>query len=196
MRVSYNWLRELLPALTASPQEVADRLSAAGIAVDGLSARGTALREVRVARVAALAPHPKRSGLRLVTVDHGHGTQEVVCGAANVPEPGGLVVLAPLGAKLPVFPEPLAAREIGGVKSEGMLCSETELGLAAQAEGILILPAGSAQPGQSLAEAVPSAVDWIFELDVTPNRPDALGHAGVARELAALYAFPQAAPAP
>ncbi|HEY3494925.1 MAG TPA: phenylalanine--tRNA ligase subunit beta, partial [Polyangiaceae bacterium] len=68
--------------------------------------------------------------------------------------------------------------------------------LAAQAEGILILPAGSAQPGQSLAEAVPSAVDWIFELDVTPNRPDALGHAGIARELAALYAFPQASPAP
>ena len=64
MLVSYNWLRELLPALTASPQEVAERLSAAGIAVDGLVERGVALREVRVARVTAIAPHPKRSGLR------------------------------------------------------------------------------------------------------------------------------------
>jgi phenylalanyl-tRNA synthetase beta chain len=192
MRVSYTWLRELLPGLTASPQEVADRLSAAGLAVDGVEARGTALSQVRVARVTALEPHPKRSGLRLVTVDHGAGTQKIVCGAANVPEPGGLVVLAPLGAKLPSLPEPLAPRDIGGVPSEGMLVSEVELGVAASSEGILLLDAGT--PGQSLAELVPGAVDWIFELDVTPNRPDALGHRGVARELSALYGLPFAAP--
>jgi phenylalanyl-tRNA synthetase beta chain len=176
----------------ASPQEVADRLSAAGLAVDGIEARGTALRQVRVARVTALEPHPKRANLRLVTVDHGAGTQRVVCGAANVPEPGGLVVLAPLGAKLPSLPEPLAPREIGGVPSAGMLVSEVELGVAASSEGILLLDVGT--PGQSLAELVPGAVDWIFELDVTPNRPDALGHRGVARELAALYGLPFAAP--
>lgn len=192
MRVSYTWLRELLPGLMASPQEVADRLSAAGLAVDGIEARGTALRQVRVARVTALEPHPKRANLRLVTVDHGAGTQRVVCGAANVPEPGGLVVLAPLGAKLPSLPEPLAPREIGGVPSAGMLVSEVELGVAASSEGILLLDVGT--PGQSLAELVPGAVDWIFELDVTPNRPDALGHRGVARELAALYGLPFAAP--
>jgi phenylalanyl-tRNA synthetase beta chain len=187
MRVSYNWIRELLPALAASPQEVADRLSAAGLAVDGVTPYGAALGEVRVARVTAIEPHPKRSGLRLVTVDHGSGTQQVVCGAANVPEPPGLVVLAPLGAKLPAFPEPLAARAIGGVKSEGMLVSETELGLAESSEGIIVLPPGSAEAGRTLAELVPGAVDFILELDVTPNRPDALGHVGVARELAALY---------
>jgi phenylalanyl-tRNA synthetase beta chain len=192
MRVSYTWLRELLPGLTASPQEVADRLSAAGLAVDGVEARGTALDQVRVARVTALSPHPKRSGLRLVTVDHGAGTQQIVCGAANVPEPGGLVVLAPLGAKLPSLPEPLAPREIGGVPSEGMLVSEVELGVAASSEGILLLDAGT--PGQTLAELVPGAVDWIFELDVTPNRPDALGHRGVARELSALYGLPFGGP--
>ena len=194
MRVSYSWLRELLPGLTASPQEVADRLSAAGLAVDGIEARGTALGEVRVARVVALEPHPKRSGLRLVTVDHGAGTQKVVCGAANVPEPGGLVVLAPLGAKLPSLPEPLGRREIGGVPSEGMLVSEVELGVATSSDGILLLDASVATPGQSLAELVPGAVDWIFELDVTPNRPDALGHRGVARELSALYGLPFGAP--
>ena len=187
MRVSYNWIRELLPALTASPQEVAERLSAAGLAVDGVARYGAALGEVRVARVTAIEPHPKRSGLRLVTVDHGSGTQQLVCGAANVPDPPGLVVLAALGAKLPAFPEPLGARAIGGVNSEGMLVSETELGLAETSEGIIVLPPGSAEVGRTLAELVPGAVDFILELDVTPNRPDALGHVGVARELAALY---------
>lgn len=196
MRVSYNWLRELLPELTLSPSEVAERLSGAGLAVDRVERYGQALPEVRIARVKALAPHPKRSGLRLVTLDHGRGTQEVVCGAANVPAPGGLVVLAPLGARLPSLPEPLAAREIGGVKSEGMLVSETELGLAATADGIIVLPDGSAEPGRTLAELVPTAVDSIFELDVTPNRPDALGHVGVARDLAAILRLPAPRPTP
>lgn len=193
MRVSYNWLRELVPSLSASPADVADRLAAAGLAVDGITTRGGALSEVRVARVVALEPHPKRSGLRLVTVDHGAGQQRVVCGASNVPEPGGLVVLAGLGAKLPVFPEPLTAREIGGVPSEGMLCSESELGLSEGASGLL-LPEAPAKPGQTLLELLPSAADTIFELDVTPNRPDALGHVGVARELAALYDLPLVLP--
>jgi phenylalanyl-tRNA synthetase beta chain len=198
MRVSYNWIRELLPALAAPPDEVAERLSAAGLAVDGVSRYGAALDEVRVARVTAIEPHPKRSGLRLVTVDHGSGVQKLVCGAANVPEPPGLVVLAPLGAKLPVFPAPLAARDIGGVTSEGMLVSEAELGLAESADGILVLPLNAAEPGRTLAELVPSAVDTVFELDVTPNRPDALGHVGIARELAALFGarFEQAPLAP
>ncbi len=193
MRVSYRWLCELLPDLTLSATEVADRLSAAGVAVDRVEPRGTALEAVRLARVARVEPHPKRSGLRLVTVDHGAGTQTVVCGASNVPDPGGLVALAPLGAKLPTLPEPLGRREIGGVPSEGMLVSEAELGLGASASGILVAPDLSGEPGLSLAELWPSAVDSILELDVTPNRPDALSHFGVARELAALLSL--AAPA-
>jgi phenylalanyl-tRNA synthetase beta chain len=187
MKVSYNFIRELLPTLSASPEEVAERLAAAGLAVDAVTAYGAALAEVRVARVTAIEPHPKRSGLRLVTVDRGGSSQKVVCGAANVPEAGGLVVLAPLGAKLPGLPEPLAPREIGGVKSEGMIVSEAELGLTESSQGILVLEPGSAEPGRTLAEIVPGAVDWIFDLDVTPNRADALGHVGIARELAALF---------
>lgn len=186
MRVSYNWLRELLPGLTLSAGEVADRLGAGGIAVDAMESRGAALAEVRVARVFRVEPHPKRSGLRLVTVDHGHGTQTIVCGASNVPEPGGLVALAPLGAKLPTLPGPLTPREIGGVPSEGMLVSEEELGLASTSQGILVAPDLAGEPGTPLAELFPSAVDTIFELDVTPNRADALSHVGVARDLGAL----------
>jgi len=190
MRVSYQWLKQLLPALPVAPGDLAERLSSIGLPVERVEPYGQALEQVRVAEVKALAPHPKRSGLRLVTVSHGRGTQEVVCGAANVPAPGGLVVLAPLGARLPSLPEPLAPREIGGVKSEGMLVSETELGLSTGSEGIIVLDAGSAAPGQTLAELVPSAVDTIFEVEVTTNRPDALGHVGVARDIAALYRIP------
>ena len=190
MRASYRWLKELLPGLTASPAEVALRFGGAGLAVDGVRAFGAGLEGLLVVRVVGKEPHPKRSSLNLVTVDRGGVEQQVVCGASNVPAPGGLLVLAPLGATLPGMDGPLAPRDIGGVMSEGMLCSETELGLAESAEGILILPQGSATPGTRFVDAFPGAQDTIYELDVTPNRPDALGHVGLARELAALLSLP------
>lgn len=195
MRASYRWLKELLPDLTASPDEVALRFGGAGLAVDGVRTFGAGLESIVVVRVLAKEPHPKRATLNLVTVDRGGVEQRVVCGASNVPAPGGLVVLAPLGAQLPGMDGPLTPKEIGGVLSEGMLCSETELGLAESADGILILPEGSAAPGARFIDAFPAAQDTIYELDVTPNRPDALGHVGLARELGALFNLPCAAPA-
>jgi len=190
MRVSTTWLREFLPKLALSPSDIADRLNAAGLAVDRIEPRGQALETVVVARVLERAPHPSRSGLGLVTVDHGRGKQTVVCGASNVPDPGGLVALAPLGTRLPGLPGPLTPREIGGVKSEGMLVSEVELGLASASDGILVTPDLGGEPGTPLATLFPGAVDTILELDVTPNRADALGHVGVARELSALLSLP------
>ncbi|HEY1537323.1 MAG TPA: phenylalanine--tRNA ligase beta subunit-related protein, partial [Polyangiaceae bacterium] len=190
MRASYRWLKELLPGLTASPEEVALRFGAAGLAVDGVRKLGAGLESILVVRVLAKEPHPKRASLNLVTVDRGGAEQRVVCGASNVPAPGGLVVLAPLGALLPGMDGPLTPKDIGGVTSEGMLCSETELGLAESADGILVLPEGSAQPGTRFVDAFPAAQDTIYELDVMPNRPDALGHVGLARELGALLALP------
>lgn len=195
MRASYRWLKELLPGLSASPAEVALRFGAAGLAVDGVRSFGAGLEALLVVQVLAKEPHPKRASLNLVTVDRGGVEQRVVCGASNVPAPGGLLVLAPLGATLPGMDAPLAPRDIGGVMSEGMLCSETELGLAESAEGILILPEGSAKPGTRFVDAFPAAQDTIYELDVTPNRPDALGHVGLARELATLFELPFTAPA-
>ena len=190
MRASYRWLKELLPGLTASSEEVALRFGGAGLAVDGVQSFGAGLEALLVVKVLGKEPHPKRAQLNLVTIDRGGAPQRVVCGASNVPEPGGLVVLAPLGASLPGMDGPLTPRDIGGVVSEGMLCSETELGLAESAEGILILPEGSATPGTRFVAAFPAAQDTIYELDVTPNRPDALGHVGLARELAALIGLP------
>lgn len=188
MRVSYRWLGELLPGLEASPKEVAERLTRAGLEVEAIESFGVGLEAVRVAEVRRVEPHPTRDKLRLVTVNQGSGhEQTVVCGAANVPGPGGLVALATVGTTLPAVGLTLVPRAIGGVQSEGMLCSEQELGLAPSSEGILILPAGTAQPGTPLVAAVPAVSDTLLELGVAPNRGDALGHVGVAREVAALY---------
>lgn len=190
MRLSYRWLCELLPSLTAAPDEVAARLTRAGLEVASIAPFGTDARDIVVARVVARDPHPKRSGLSLVTVDRGDSLERVVCGATNVPSPGGLVVLATLGSLVPGLGVRLEPREIGGIPSQGMLLSEVELDLVDQSDGILILENGSAKPGTPLASACPGASDTILELDVTPNRPDALGHVGVARELAALFGLP------
>ena len=190
MKASYNWLRELLPQLQASPRDLAARLTSAGLEVEGLIQYGAASEACIVVRVISVRPHPTKSGLRLVTVERGDGQQEVVCGAPNVPEPGGLVVLAPLGTHLPAKNVTIAKRSIAGVESEGMLVSEDELGLGDDHDGIIVLPAGlDARVGTSFAVVAPGARDTVFEIGLTPNRPDGLGHIGLAREIAALYGF-------
>lgn len=201
MKASYNWLRELVPQLTATPKDLAARLTAVGLEVEGIHEYGAATDACVVARVVAVRPHPTKSGLRLVMVERGGGgqttQQEVVCGAPNVPEPGRLVVLAPLGTHLPAKNVTIAKRAIAGVESEGMLCSEDELGLGDDHDGIIVLPADStAQPGTKLSAAYPAMRDTIFDVNLTPNRPDALGHIGIAREVAAIYGFPFQAPLP
>jgi phenylalanyl-tRNA synthetase beta chain len=202
MKASYNWLRALVPNLNAVPAELAERLTRAGLEVEAITEYGEGTKALVVAEVKALEPHPTRAKLRLVTVDRGDGiTQRIVCGAPNVPDPGGLVCLAPLGSYLPAVGMTLTPREIAGVVSEGMLCSEGELGLTAAKKGeddagIIILPPGTAKPGTPLREAVPAMHDYIFEIGVTPNRPDALGHIGIAREAAALFNLPFQSPDP
>lgn len=207
MKASYRWICALLPGLKASPQELAVRLTGAGIAVDSIEEFGAGTKDIVVAEVRKVEPHPSRAKLRLVTVDRGGVEQRVVCGAPNVPDPGGFVVLAPVGTSLPAVGLTLTPREIGGVTSEGMLCSERELGLAGGGKssaggegegdaGILILPSGSAKAGAPLREAMPAVHDFIMDIDLTPNRPDCLGHVGLAREVAAIYDLPFGTPTP
>jgi phenylalanyl-tRNA synthetase beta chain len=204
MRASYRGLRELVPGLDASPEEIARRLTHAGVEVEAITEYGAGTGPILIAEVRAIEPHPSRPKLRLVTVDRGGGVeQRVVCGAPNVPDPGGLVCLAPLGTHLPAVDMTLTPREIGGIVSEGMLCSERELGLlntsgkakAEEDHGILVLPPGQAAPGTPLRDVLP-VHDYILHLNLTPNRPDGLGHVGLARELAALFDLPFAPPAP
>jgi phenylalanyl-tRNA synthetase beta chain len=195
VKASYQWLRQLVPQLTATPAELGARLTAAGLEVEAMHVFGAGVEPVVLARVVGVRPHPSRSGLRLVDVDRGGGSRlEVVCGAPNVPGPGGIVVLAPLGTHLPAKGMTIERRAIGGVTSEGMLCSEAELGLSDDAEGILVLPSG--EPGMAFTKAARFEPDTILEIGLTPNRPDGLGHLGLAREIAALYGYPWKMPDP
>jgi phenylalanyl-tRNA synthetase beta chain len=197
MKASVRWLRELCPSLPDDASAIAARFTSAGLEVESSAAFGLGAEACVVAAVVGARPHPSRSGLRLVTIDRGAAhVEEVVCGAPNVPEAGGLVVLAPLGAHLPAKGMTIERRSIAGVVSEGMLCSEAELGLGTDGDGILVLPAGLARPGTRLVEAVAAARDTILEIGLTPNRPDGLGHLGLAREAAALFDVPFATPTP
>jgi phenylalanyl-tRNA synthetase beta chain len=134
---------------------------------------------VVVAEVLDIRPHPKADKLRIVRVRAGSREEDVVCGAPNVPPPGNRVCWAQPGARLPGG-KTLEAREVRGVMSPGMLCSEPEMGLGEQGDGILIL-SPSAKPGDDLATFV-GAVDDMLEVNVTPNRADALSHLGIARD--------------
>ena len=190
MKASVRWLRELCPLLPDDARVLGARFTSAGLEVEAIDEYGVGAGACLVARVVSSKPHPSRSGLKLVTVDRGGAEQELVCGAPNVPDAGGLVVLAPLGAYLPAKDMTIERKSIAGVPSEGMLCSEAELGLSDDASGILVLPAGSAAPGTAFTQAFPAARDTILEIGLTPNRPDGLGHVGLAREAAALFEVP------
>jgi phenylalanyl-tRNA synthetase beta chain len=156
---------------------------------------GAELERVVVAEVRASRAHPAREKLSLVRVFDGEREHEVVCGAPNVPAPGGRVALAKLGARLPGGLE-IEERKLGGVSSAGMLCSESELGIGAGQAGILVLGDDTpAAAGVPIAQALALA-DSVLELDLTPNRADCLGHVGVARELCAIVGAPFTPPAP
>ena len=190
MKISFNWLRELAelpPGVTAA--SVGERLTLAGLEVEGIERRGREVRGVQIAEVRGVRPHPGAEKLAIVRVrvraGDGAVEEEVVCGAPNVPAAGGLVAWAPPGATLPGG-RTLDRREIRGVMSPGMLCSEAELGISESSDGIVVLPRGAMALGADFAGAV-GLLDEVLEVNVTPNRPDALSHAGIAREAAALF---------
>jgi phenylalanyl-tRNA synthetase beta chain len=188
MRASCNWLREI-GGLDASAAEMAERLTRAGIEVEAIETIGASLDRVFVAEVRAKRPHPGRDKLALVSVFDGKGLREVVCGAPNVPEPGARVLLADLGAALPGGLR-IEAREVGGIRSEGMLASERELGIGDDHEGILVLGEDDAgKPGALATEAL-RLRDDVLHLSLTPNRADCQGHLGLARELSVLFGVP------
>lgn len=181
MHASYEWLKAL-SGIDCSPEEMARRLTSGGIEVEGLTPRGEGFDEVVVAEVRGQRKHPSKDGLSLVTVWDGTTEREVVCGAPNVPAAGRLVILARVGAKLPGGME-IAERKVGGVLSAGMLCAETELDIGTDDDGLYIFPEDEKHPpGTKIADAL-GLRDTILEIGLTPNRPDCLGHVGLAREL-------------
>lgn len=186
MLISRAWLSELLvdgsgQGLPPDP-ELSAAITAVGLEVEGTTRVGQGLEAIVVGEVRSIAPHPAADRLRVVELFDGQRVLGVVCGAPNVPPPGGKVAFAPVGTTLPGGLT-LTARQVRGVDSHGMICSEQELGIGPDHDGILVLPSEWAA-GARLCELVPGIIDTIFELSVTPNRPDALGHVGVARDLA------------
>ncbi len=181
MKIVDAWLHELCPS-GLGVEELAELLTSKGAEVDRIERPWARLDGVVVASVLEVRDHPSSDKLCLARVSTGSSEREVVVGIRNM-RPGDLVPLAGPGATVPGLPEPLAAREIRGVVSEGMLCSPMELGIAPTHEGILILPA-DLRPGQDLKSALGLDVA-VFDIEVTPNRPDFLSVIGVAREVAA-----------
>ena len=180
MIVSRRWLEALL-GRPLDAKDVAERLAMLCAPVDAVVPLHQDLRDVLVARVLEVKPHPNADRLTLCLVDAGGGAPlEVVCGAPNV-QAGKTYPFAPVGAVLPGGLK-LDRRKIRGVESNGMLCSAKELGLGADHAGILELDVAAA-PGTRFLDAVPIADDQIV-IDVPANRPDLLCHKGVARELA------------
>ena len=183
MRVSLDWLRQYA-TLDAPLETLVAALVDTGTEVDRVQ---RIPQGVVVCRVTSLAPVPESTkGVRFCDLDTGGEEVRVLTGAANV-RVGDLVPWAPVGVLLPGWDQPLAARVMfRKYTSPGMLCSEVELGLGEDADGILILERG--RPGQPLEEVLP--LDVALEVEPTTNRPDCLCHLGVARELAAALGEP------
>jgi len=180
VKVSYRWIRDLAPGIDFGPEEVGERLASRGAPVEEWTEPGRGLEAIRVGRVREIQDHPNADRLLLCEVDVGEGTRRVVCGAPNVRE-GGAYPFAPPGTRLPGGLE-VGRAEIRGVVSEGMLCSERELGLGSDRSGLLEV-SGDLPPGASFVE-VGGLDDVLLDVEVTPNRGDLLSHLGVARELA------------
>ncbi|HET6614507.1 MAG TPA: phenylalanine--tRNA ligase subunit beta, partial [Dehalococcoidia bacterium] len=185
MRLSLNWLREYVD-VHLSPEELAERLTIAGIEVDAIERTGGDWgEEIRVGSVINVEPHPNADRLRLATVTLGDETHRVVCGAPNLAV-GQKIAFGAVGAKVRDGHSGkqgvLKPAKIRGVDSAGMVLSEYELNISEEHEGILELPA-DAPVGKLLADVIG---DTIFELSLTSNRPDWMSVVGVAREVAAI----------
>lgn len=181
MIVSYRWLKELAPTIGDSPKELAERLTYTAVPVDDVLWLGKGLEELVVARVESVSPHPRADRLVICQVDAGREELvQVVTGAPVVVE-GGYYPFVGVGQTLPGGIS-IKRAKLRGEYSEGMLCSEKELGVGRDAAGIMLLN-GEFTPGQSLLEAM-ELDDYRLDVDITANRPDLLGHWGIARELA------------
>ena len=182
MQFPESWLRTLVNPPIAT-DELAHRLTMAGLEVEDTVPAAPAFTGVVVGHIVDIAPHPDADKLRVCQVDDGSGERlQIVCGAPNAAA-GLKVPLARVGAELPGGMK-IGVAKMRGVQSSGMLCSARELGLSQDHAGLLELPADMV-PGQSIREAL-DLDDTLFTLKLTPNRADCLSILGVAREVAAL----------
>ncbi|NTV82415.1 MAG: phenylalanine--tRNA ligase subunit beta [Chlorobaculum sp.] len=194
MKISVNWLKEFIPSLSSDSSGLVDHLTFLGLEVEEVVEQKLPDEKVLVGKVAEVRPHPNADRLRICMVDTGEGElRQIVCGAPNV-EAGMMVPVATIGAELTtVSGESFTIKpaKIRGEHSSGMICAADELGLSDNHDGVMVLDEGC-QVGQPLAGYLET--DTVLDIAVTPNRPDALSHLGVARELADCHeiVYPQA----
>ncbi len=186
MKFTLSWLRDHLET-EATVNEIADALTDLGLEVEHLHNPFDRLAGFTVGRVRKAVQHPDADRLRVCTVETNEGDREIVCGAPNARE-GIRVVVAKPGMYVPGIDRTIQVGKIRGVESHGMICSEKELELSDEHDGIIELtgePAVGTGFADWLEQADPSQVDPVIEIAITPNRPDALGVRGIARDLAA-----------
>lgn len=188
MKITLNWLKQYV-AFDGTPSELADRLTMLGLEVEGVQTIAGDFEGVVVAEVLTREKHPNADKLSVCRVRDGKGERQIVCGAQNF-KAGDKVPLVLPGSTLPSAsgqpPLTIKVGKIRGVESHGMMCSPRELGLAEDADGLLILPE-NAVVGQSFAQHLGRASgDVVYDLEITPNRPDLNSLIGIAREIAAV----------
>jgi len=189
MKVTLNWLKQYVD-FNWSPEELTERLTMLGLEVEGVQKISATFDGIVVAQVVTRDKHPNADKLSLCRVNDGNGERQIVCGAQNF-KAGDKVPLILPGAALPPKagekgPFTIKVGKIRGVESHGMLCSPQELGLPDEIDGLLILRA-DAKVGQPFAEYLGrSGGDVVYDLEVTPNRPDLNSVIGIAREIAAV----------
>src|SRR5437667_473158 len=188
MKGTLNWLRKY-GDFDWSPEELAERLTMLGIEVEGVQKLAGEFEGVVVAQYLYFDKHPNADKLSLCRVNDGNGERQIVCGAHNF-KPGDKAPLILPGFSLPAKSgaQPLTIKvgKIRGVESQGMMCSPQELGLGNEVQGLLILRE-DAQVGQSFAEYLGrTGSDVVYDLEITPNRPDLNSVIGIAREISAV----------
>ena len=181
MKFSYSWLLEHLKT-NAQLEEIEEKLTAIGLEVENVQDIGKAYQSFIVGQVLEERKHPNADKLRLCKVDVGKEKVDVVCGAQNV-EKGMKVVYAPVGSIIPVNQMKIKATKIRGIESFGMMCSEYELWISNEHDGIIHLNENE-KVGTSFAK-ISGLNDIVIEIGITPNRQDCLGVNGIARDLAA-----------
>ncbi len=190
MKISLRWLREYVDIPTDDADDLAEVFGSLGHEVEGHETLDLQFSGVVVGRVEEVSPHPNADRLRLCRVTTGGHPQDIVCGAWNF-EAGAVVPVSVPGAVLAGGLE-VGVRVVRGIESHGMICSEAELGLGDDRSGIMVLEP-QVEVGSDFAGLVPLP-DVVFDLSITPNRPDAMSMLGIARDLGAYYRLPVRAP--
>ena len=184
MKISLNWLKEYIDLEGVSSEDIVHKLTMSGLEVEEVIDQNKLFEKFVVGFVARKEKHPNADRLSVCKVSDGSESFQVICGAPNV-ERGQKVVFAPIGTLIPNGNFEIKKAKIRGVESHGMICAEDELGLSEDHSGIMVLDADSKE-GTPITKVL-ELNDVIMEIVVTPNRPDALSHIGVARDLAALF---------